>query len=275
MTDFQKSLTRFLYVGLIVAAMISVVAIVKPGPRHGKLNAMQRYGEYGRYGSGVTATGTCVVRTKPDLAEVTIGVQQSTPSARRTTNYVKSVMRKVSQALTSRGVASKDIQTENFQLQSVWDSGRNWQVKKWNGGETLRVRIRDVDKAADLIDAAVKAGANRIGQLEFTVDDVNKLRSQGRARAAKVARRKAEQLATSLGGSLGKLVQCNESYPDSERGYYYGNWNFMDGHSRYAKVHSQASYNAPEAPDAEREEVTIQPGQMTMTVVVTATYELE
>ncbi|MDO8684223.1 MAG: SIMPL domain-containing protein [Armatimonadota bacterium] len=271
MTDFQKSLTRILYFAVIIIAALGVWTLARPVA---KSQPPASSVEYGRYGQGVTTTGTCVVRTKPELAQVVIGIKQSSKSAKSTHNYIKSTMRKVTKVLKDGGVAAKDIQTQQFRLESIWTSGRNWEAKKWNGEQMMQVRIRDLDKVGELIDAAVKSGANVVSDLQYTVDDVGKLRAQGRERAAKVARDKAKQLASKLGGKLGKLVSCNESYPGD---YNYGYWvGYYSSRSNVAIPH-QSSYNVEGTPasNSEREELTLQPGEMVLNVMVTATYQVE
>ena len=262
MTDFQKSLTRFMYIALIVIAGVGVWAVTKHQARNTNL------GQYGDYRRGVTATGTCVVRTKPELVEVTIGVRRTEATAGAATGYVKPRIRKVIGVLTGAGIAPKDIQTQYFQLVPQWDSWHH--AVNWSADEELRVRIRKTDDVASIIDQAVKAGANQVGNLQFTVEDVNALRAKGRAKAAKVARTKAAQLASALGGKLGRLTSVNEYYP-GEYGDYYG----YGGYGGYsARSNVQAVVNEPSAADTAREEITIQPGEMTLTVVVSATYEL-
>jgi hypothetical protein len=81
-----------------------------------------------------------------------------------------------------------------------------------------------------LVDAAVEAGANEVGRLEFTVENLEQLCAKDRAKAAAVARRKAEQLATSLSGKLGHLVGAGESYPGASRSY----WGDCPYHGCYA-----------------------------------------
>lgn len=255
MTDFQKSLTRFMYLALIVVAVIGAWALGRPASSGERAND---------YNQGVTATGTCIVRTKPDLVEVTIGVRQSSQSARVAKDYVKSHVSKVISVLTKQGIAAKDIQTESFGLSPSWDSDKNYVV--WGCNEKLRVRIRKIDSVADVVDEVVKAGANQIEDIQYTVDDVNALRAKGRVKAAKVAREKAAQLASSLGGKIGRLRSVNEYYP-SEYGDYYGRRDLM-------RANIQATVNEPSGADSAREEITIQPGEMTLTVVVSATYEL-
>lgn len=270
MAEFQKSLIRFMYVALAAAAVFVVWGLVRPCPKAPD-GAVAGFG-YGQPTRGVTATGTCLVRTRPELAEVTLGVSQSAKTARAAKDYVKSVSRRIAAALKRSGVADKDIQTQDFRLQMVWKSEHGWQAKSWKAEETLRVRIRQIDRAADLIDEAVKMGATRVGELSYTVDDVNKIRARGRAKAAAVARKKAEELASLLGAKLGKLTACSEYYPDnySYDGYYrygYG--------SRVYRAQANVEMGGSEADLGGAEELTLQPGQMVTTVVVTATYELE
>ena len=271
MAEFQKSLIRFMYVALVVAVVLGGWAIARPSDRSSAGAAASAPGF--RDARGVTATGTCVVRTRPEVAEVTFSVSQSSKTARGAKEYVKATGRKITQALKAGGVAAKDIQTENFNIQSQWRSGSGWQVKNWSAQERLRVRIRDLDKVADLIDAAVEAGASGVGGLHYTVDNVNDVRSRGRARAAEIARRKAAELASKLGGSIGRLVACNEQYPGSS-GYGYYGYNDWYGGGSHGAPNAQANIPSEPVADLDGEEVTIQPGEMVTTVVVTATYEV-
>ncbi len=272
MSEFQKSLIRYMYVALVLGMIIASWAVFHPSaPAQSAAAGPAGYGQPSR---GVTATGSCIVRTKPELVEVTLGVRQSSRTARAAKDYVKNTCAKIIDALKAQGVAAKDIQTQHFHLVSEWDSGKGWHVTKWNAEEALKVRIRDVEHVADLIDAAVKSGANRVGQLEYSAKDLNSIRAQGRAKAAAVARKKAQELAASLGGKLGKLVACDERYPEDRDWYggYYGNYY---GRS-YASANAQVSMSdSSPAPEPGAEELTIQPGELVNTVVVTATYELE
>lgn len=278
MSEFYKSLIRFLYVALGVTAVLAMWSMNRPAA-----TARQSAPYDGRFGTepqGITTTGTCVVRTKPELVEVTLGVRQSSKTARAARDYVKNTCAKIIDQLKKSGVEPKDIQTQNFSLVSRWDSGKNWEVIKWNAEEHLRVRIRKVDTVADLIDAASKCGANRIGSLEYTVSDLNELRARGRAKASEIASRKARELASKLGGKLGKLVKCSESYPgDGDSGYYnyyngyYNNWALRRS-PNYKNEQYQMSVS-PQPDASGSEEITIQPGEMVTTVLVTASYELE
>ena len=272
MNGFQQSLIRFMYIALVLVLVLAGWSLLRPSAAA----ASAAQWDPSRGPQGVTATGTCVVRTNPEVVEVNLGVSQSSTTASAAKGYVKDTCAKIIAVLKRGGVESKNIQTQYFHLESVWQSGRGWEAKKWNADESLRVRIKDLDKVADLIDAAVNAGANRVGSLVYTVDDVNKLRAKGRAKAAEVARNKAAELAKALGGKLGKLTACSEGYPNSYGYYGYSPYYNMDSSGRPGAL-AQANVSANETISAssETEEITIQPGEMVITVVVTATYAVE
>jgi uncharacterized protein YggE len=282
MTDFQRSFIRFLYVALLLAFVIGAWTVLRPVlfPKAAP-GAELGQGAYaaGRTPPGVTATGTCIVRTKPDLVEVTLSVQQSSRSAKESNDYVKSRTKKIMGVLEEGGVAPKDIQTVYYNLTPSWDS--HLKAMKWGASEGLRVRVREMDKVAELVDAAVNAGANRVDRLEFTVENLDELRQKGRAEAASVARRKAEQLASSLGGELGRLISADETYPGEPRRYwdgypYSGYYYSGDGGSRMAQSNISMSVPATEGAEGlSSQELVIQPGQMVINVYVRATYELE
>lgn len=270
MNEFQKSLLRFMYVALAVVAVFTAWGVLRT-PQKTTNTAFAQEGLPPEM-RGVTSTGTCVVRTKPELAEVTFGIGQTASTARGAKDYVKNTSRKVIAVLKAGGVSDKDIQTQDFRLASHWESGPGWKVKKWGANETLLVRIKDLDKVADLIDSAVKAGATGVDRLEYSVENVNNIRAQGRAKAAEVARKKAADLASSLGGKLGRLVACKEGYPDY---YGYGGYYGYNG-GQFGAAQANVSMNTDESTDSSPgEELTIQPGEMVTTVVVTATYAVE
>lgn len=257
MNDFQKSVIRFFYVLLCIGAVMFTAAFVWGG---GKSEGRD-YERWSPYGKGVTATGTCVVRTKPDLAELKISVWQSSLSARGADRFVKGKMKRVAEVLKEQGIDEKDIRTDKYSLKSQWKVGAN--VTTWNAGETLYVRIHDLEKVPDVLDAVIKVGSTSITDLQYKVSNFKELREKGRVKAAEIAKEKAAHLASNLGGSLGELVSCSEHYPDD---YY--NW-------RNAAPQANVEMDGMAADNSPAEEVSVQPGEIAVNVVVSATYELK
>jgi uncharacterized protein YggE len=76
----------------------------------------------------------------------------------------------------------------------------------------VSAKVRNVDHAADTLDAAVNAVGDdlQIGGITFTVNDPSALATQARAAAMNDARSKAQQLADGGGVTLGKPTSITE-----------------------------------------------------------------
>ena len=61
----------------------------------------------------------------------------------------------------------------------------------------VQVTIRDMTKVGDVIDTAVKAGANNVWGISFSLENTDDLEDQAREAAVKDARARAESLAGS------------------------------------------------------------------------------
>ena len=70
-----------------------------------------------------------------------------------------------------------------------------------------------------IIQGATDAGANQVGDLQFTIDKEDEFKKQARKEAIKKAKSKAEELASQLGVKLVRIADFSEgvSVP-----YYYG-----------------------------------------------------
>ena len=74
----------------------------------------------------------------------------------------------------------------------------------------VRVTVRDVEKAGDVLDAVVQAGANQVFGVSFTVSDESAWQSKARARAMADARSRAQELAGLAEVELGAVLSVSE-----------------------------------------------------------------
>ena len=113
-----------------------------------------------------------------------------------------------------------------------------------------------LDKLGDLLDAAVRAGANNINSIQFDVADKTKALSDARIAAVKTANTQAAELATAAGVSLGSIqsIQYSDATP-----------------SPIFQGKSMGGGGSPAADVA----VPINPGEMDITVSVTIAYEIK
>lgn len=169
--------------------------------------------------AGIVVAGEGSVRVIPNNAQIRIGatVRNNTVTAAVDTN--SKAMAAVIAALKAAGIAENDIQTARFSIQPIYAQPASFsspgpgaapKLAGYSVSNHVNVTIRDTDKIGDLIDRAVTAGANDVGNISFSVADESKVLDQARAAAIADARRKAEVYAKAAGLRLGSVQWITE-----------------------------------------------------------------
>jgi len=166
---------------------------------------------------GIWVTGQGEVQAVPDVAVLTLGVQAQAPSVSEAQEQARQAMDALMAALRASGIDEKDIQTTGYNIwqQTRWDPNR--QVEEPVGyqvSNTVRVKVRQVEDAGAVIDATVAAAGDliRVQGIYFEVDDPSSYLDEARAKAVADAKKRAEQLASLAGVTLGKPTYITESY---------------------------------------------------------------
>lgn len=191
---------------LIVCASVAVLAIVSGCERAGaeSVAGPSRYGT-----EGLRVSGTAVVRAKPDTVTFRAGKDVSGGSIKDAKRECDATMAKVMAALEAKGVPAEAIQTVDYSLFDQYLTKPSRHV--WHARHIVEIRSDKVDSAADLIDAAVSAGADRVSSVSFSVAELDKLRTKAREMAVDVAQRKAQQLAKLMNVNLGRAVSISDN----------------------------------------------------------------
>lgn len=160
----------------------------------------------------ISVTADAKVSGAPDVAHLTFGVQTGRqPSAKVAIENVRKNMDKILSAVKAAGVEEKDISTENFWLSPVYDYTTAGQIPRgFEANQSLRVKVRDLDKVGDVLTAATNAGANQAGGVSFEIDNPDELNAEARAKAIEKAKAKAEVLAESLGMKIVRMTGFTE-----------------------------------------------------------------
>jgi uncharacterized protein len=74
----------------------------------------------------------------------------------------------------------------------------------------VTAKVRDIGRVADVIDLAVKAGANEVSGIGFMVDDPSPALDRIRGEALANARKKAEIYAKAVNASVGRAISIDE-----------------------------------------------------------------
>jgi uncharacterized protein YggE len=161
----------------------------------------------------ISVAGEATVSAPPDLAQIDGGVTSEAKTAREASEANNAAMAKVLLALKGAGIAEKDYQTSRLSLQPETAPSRPggpMAIVGYRASNRITVRLRDIAKLANLIDAMVGAGANDIGSISFTVSNASKLLDDAREQALADARRKAEIYARAAGVTLGAPLAISE-----------------------------------------------------------------
>jgi hypothetical protein len=162
------------------------------------------------------------INQAPDIAYITAGVTEERASAGEAMSAQAAAMNGVFSALTSAGVAAKDMQTSGLSLYPRYDyievpvrgGGTRGEQKLAGYVATNQVtaRVRDLDKLGAAIDSLVNAGGNTFSGVTFAIENDSEIKNEARAQAMKTAIAKAELYARASDLKVARIVTISEGY---------------------------------------------------------------
>ena len=201
---------------LIGLALLVAVALVGFGSVAATqaLSPSAQTGESSEPVRTISVTGTGKVELTPDTAYIYIGVHSEGPDAVEAVASNNEKTQSVKDAITALGVDEKDIQTTSFSIypqQRYDDKGQPTGEITYMVDNTVYVQVRDLDQVGEILDAAVKAGANSINGISFDLEDKSAAMSEAREKAVNDANLQAQELAEAAGVSLGPVITISTS----------------------------------------------------------------
>ena len=196
--------------GLLGLLVLTLVVFVGLKAR----NAAEEYNYIGkivRDRDVITIDGMGKVTAKPDVAIINLGVQTEALTVKETQKNNTMKMNAIVAAMKDLGVADKDMQTSNYSLNPKidWRDGKQ-NIIGYTINQNLTVKLRDLDKAGDVLAKSAELGMNQSGGIQFTIDEPKTLQERARTLAIEDARKKADQLAKELGLNIVKVVTFSE-----------------------------------------------------------------
>lgn len=229
----------------VLAVMLAGPALAAPvGQACGPMQGLSR----------LTVTGEGQSRIAPDLASVQLGVTTQADSAAEAMRQNSDQQGAVIAALREAGLDEADIQTSGLNLSPLMQYGDGVAptVTGYQATNLVSIRVADLARLGEVLDAIVAAGANEIQGISFTREDGAEPLDAARVDAVEDARRKAEVLAGAAGLSLGPVLTLRD-LPQN------------DGGPRPMMRMEAAMADAS---------VPVQPGELSMTAVVEIEYAL-
>lgn len=215
------------------------------------------------YHRTVTVVGEGVVKIKPDIAQVNIGVEVVKPTVKEASSEANEIMDAVLASLAEAGVEEKDIQTSGF---SIWvervygaDGSFDDEQNRYHVNNNVFAILRDLDSVGGTLDAAIEAGANNIYGVTFSLDDPKSVESDARAKAVENAAAKAAELAELNGVEVGAVMSISEVVGQGG-GYFGGNF-----------AAAQMSMSGGGGGGG----TSVSPGELSLSMQLQITYELQ
>ncbi len=162
----------------------------------------------------VSVSGQGEVSAQPDMARVTLGVEARRRTLAEARSTVTSTLDRVLALTRDLRIDPKYVNATRLQVQPEY----NWNEKDrkrvllgYVVSRQVEVELRDLDQLGALLERAVDAGANQVGDASLDSTRRKELERQAMALAVQDARLNAEALARAAGAQLGAVRTLNAS----------------------------------------------------------------
>lgn len=164
-------------------------------------------------GQPLVVEGTGKVSVAPDIAKVSLGIEENGTSLKNVQDSVNKKSKTLTDEFKKLGIKEEDIKTTSYNLYPEYNyDGSTPRITGYRVSTNYEVKITNFDKVNDVLASATGAGANIIGNVSFEVNKEtrNKKLQEARQVAVDMARQKAEGLAKATGIHLGKIINISE-----------------------------------------------------------------
>lgn len=207
----RKLKTIMLTCFIMISTCVLVSVLIKPGTADVSGTFVEKPGlenETTQPHGEITVIGIAQQECKPDLLCIYLKIiTLDQTSAIKARDDAALIIASVLDSLKNLGITEQDIETVSYNIvpKYEWEND-NHVFKGYEVTVTMKVTLKIFDKAGQVIDASVNAGAliDKIS-FELSKDKQNEIKTQVMADAAKDAKVKAQAVASALDEELGRV----------------------------------------------------------------------
>lgn len=159
----------------------------------------------------IVTSGEATVRRAPDEAFVTVAVETRAKSPRDAQRQNADAMTAVQQRIVAAGIPKEAIRTTGYFIQQEFDYSNGRRTPREyvarNGAE---IRLDAVDRAGELLDLVVQAGATSVTGVRFDVKDRAGAEREALRLAVIDARGRADALAAGAGRAVDRILRIDD-----------------------------------------------------------------
>jgi len=162
-------------------------------------------------GPVIITTGEGVVKAAPDRVWITIAAESRAKSPKEAQRANADAMKAVLDKLKGLGLAGDAIRTSGYDLQPQFDyvNGRQT-LRDYVARNSVEVRVDDVARAGDVLDAAGGSGATSVSGVRFDLKDRSVVERDALRKAVADARARADAAAAGAGMKVDRVVRIEE-----------------------------------------------------------------
>ncbi len=148
----------------------------------------------------------------PDVASLSAGVVTQATEGNAALRQNAEQMARVMAAIKAAGIAEKDVRTSGISLQPQYRYVENEppSITGYQASNTVSLKVRDIAKLGQVLDALAAQGANQINGPSFEIDKPEPVYDEARLAALELARGRAETYAKALGLRVRRIVSIGE-----------------------------------------------------------------
>lgn len=216
------------YLPKIMAASLALLAVLSVFVALKAVNEVRQYQFMGRdslNAATISVTGEGEVFAIPNLAVFSFSVAEEAKTIPEAQKTATEKANKIIAFLKGEGVDEKDIQTSNYSVNPMYQYVEKVVtcvaypcppigervLRGYEVNQSLTVKVRETERAGELVSGVGNLGVSYISGPNFTVEDEDELRREARAEAIADAEKKAKELARDLGVRLVGVVGFSES----------------------------------------------------------------
>ena len=148
----------------------------------------------------------------PDVATLSTGVVTQAADANAALRANSTQMAKVVAAIRAAGIAERDIQTSGINIHPQYRYAENQPpvITGYQASNNVNIKVREVGKLGEVLDALVASGANQVNGPNFEIDQPEAAYDEARQAALKKAQARADMYARSLDMTVRRIVSISE-----------------------------------------------------------------
>lgn len=210
----------------------------------------------------ITVNSSEQVSVAPDIAQVVYSVQTQESTAAGCQQENAKAVGQVIELLEELGVEEASIQTSDYSMNPVYNySTSTPKLTGYKAVTTLTVSDLPIEELDTILAQSVSTGINTVQSITYQASRYDESYQEALAGAAASAYRKAQVLAESAGGKVGKVISIQETSGYSE--------------ARYTDYARSSAANASAKMEAATDLVeSIMPGEIAVEAGIIVEYQL-